>query len=463
MTRYTLTFLEDDYEHLRRSLSAHAGVENAAYILFRQSKTEREVRLLVREIIPTKAEHVLEATASHMKILSASFRSAMKRADELKCGFGFVHTHPEGYEKHSPQDDREEGTLFRTAYNRIHNDTPHVSLVFGMDGITAARVWREDGTIAPVERVRIIGRRFRFWFDKREPGDVREFFDRQVRAFGSDLQTLLKRLTIGVVGAGGTGSAVIEQLTRLGVGELIVSDGDVFQASNVNRLYGSHVSDQGTAKVKIAQRTVSEIGLDTEITIIPRPITFRSAFGAFRDCDIIFGCTDEEWGRSLLTRAAIYYGIPIFDMGVKIDSANGTIRSIQGRVTPLMPGAPCLFCRGRITAERVGIESQRETDPELAAQRVRDGYAPELEEPAPAVIPFTTTVAASGISELLNRLTGFMGEVGKASELLHLFDTATIRRNSKASLPGCFCAPREFWMRGDTRPLLDTSWRSEQA
>jgi hypothetical protein len=461
MTRYTVTFLEDDYDQLRRALSTQEGMENAAYFLCRQSRTARETRLLVREIIPTKSEHVLEASSSHMKIASASFRSAMKRADELKCGFGFVHTHPQGFEKHSPQDDREEAPLFRTAYNRIHNDTPHVSLVFSEGGVSAARVWGEDGTIAPVERVRIIGRRCRFWFAHLNADSVPDFFDRQVRAFGADLQLLLGRLTIGVVGAGGTGSAVIEQLARLGVGELVLADGQAFDASNINRLYGSRAIDQDIPKVKIAERAVTDIGLGTRLTIIPRPITFRSAFAALRDCDFIFGCTDEEWGRSLLSRGAIYYGIPVFDVGVKIDSAEGTIRSIQGRVTPLMPGAPCLFCRGRITAERVGIESQRETNPELAAQRMRDGYAPELEEPAPAVIPFTTTVAASGVSELLNRLTGFMDEVGQGSELLHLFDTTAIRRNTKVSTPDCFCAPRNCWMRGDTRPLLDTSWRRE--
>jgi hypothetical protein len=461
MTRYTLTFLEDDYEQLRRALATRADVENAAYILCRQSKTAREIRLLVREIIPIKPEHLLEASSSHMKIASASFRAAMKRADEAKSSFGFVHTHPQGYETHSPQDDREEATLFRTAYNRIHNDATHVSLVFTGGDISAARVWCDDGTVAPIERVRIIGRRFRYWFADLDADPVPAFFDRQVRAFGSDLQSLLGRLTIGVIGAGGTGSAVIEQLTRLGVGELLVADGQTFDASNVNRLYGSRVIDQDIPKVKIAERAIADIGLGTKLTILSKPITFRSSFAAIRDCDIIFGCTDEEWGRSLLTRAAIYYGIPVFDVGVKIDSANGVIRSIQGRVTPLLPGAACLFCRGRITAERVGVESQRETNPELAAQRVRDGYAPELEDPAPSVIPFTTTVAASAVSELLNRLTGFMGEVARGSELLHLFDAASIRRNTKPSLPECFCAPRDYWMRGDTRPLLDTSWRSE--
>jgi hypothetical protein len=461
MRRYSLTFLQDDYARLQRILAANSGVENGAYLLCRQAYTQAETRLLVREVLAIDNEDLLEASAVHMKIASRSYRRAMKRADEERCGFVFVHTHPNSLEGHSGQDDLEETSLFRTAYVRIHNDVAHASLVFGDHGVSAARVWLSDGTTQPIERVRIIGKHFRFWFSTAQETPIPEFYDRQVRAFGPDLQKLLIRLKIGVVGVGGTGSAVLEELTRLGVGGLVIADGQTFEASNVNRLYGSRTIDQGLAKVKIGQRVVADIGLGTDLTIIDKPITYRSALAALRECDIIFGCTDEEWGRSLLTRVAIYYAIPVFDIGVKIDSKDGAIRSIQGRVTTLLPSAACLFCRGRITAERVGIESQRATSPLVAAERIREGYAPELEDPAPAVIPFTTAVAASAISELLHRLTGFMGEDRDSTEVLHLFDATSIRRNSKLPLNGCFCAPRESWMRGDTRPLLDSSWRTE--
>jgi tRNA A37 threonylcarbamoyladenosine dehydratase len=62
------------------------------------------------------------------------------------------------------------------------------------------------------------------------------FFDRQVRAFGTDVQKLLKRLRIGMVGVGGTGSAVAEQIIRLGVGSVLAADGEAFEASKVNRV-----------------------------------------------------------------------------------------------------------------------------------------------------------------------------------------------------------------------------------
>ena len=462
MTRYTLTFLEDDFERLRRSLNAAPAVENAAYLTCRVSRSASEVRLLVREVIPVQPDHILEASAAHMKIASISFRSAMKQADTGKCAFVFVHTHPQGHPEHSVQDDREEAPLFRTAYARIHNDAAvHASLILCDNKISGARVWLPDGTVQPIERVRIVGNRLRFWFSANDDLPIPEFFDRQVRAFGPELQPLLRRLRIGVIGAGGTGSAVIEQLTRLGIGFLLVSDGQTFDASNVNRVYGSRAIDDGLPKVKIIERLIADIGLGTQVRLLSRPITFRSVIEEFRTCDAIFGCTDDEWGRSILTRLAIYYAIPSFDMGVKIDSKDGIIRSINGRVTTLLPGAACLYCRNRITAEGVGFESLRATNPERAAQLEKEGYIPELGDPAPSVVPFTTTVASSAIGEFLHRLTGYMGHDRNSSEVLHLFDSTTVRRNSKLSQSECFCGDRAFWGRGDTRPFMDMTWRTE--
>jgi tRNA A37 threonylcarbamoyladenosine dehydratase len=183
-----------------------------------------------------------------------------------------------------------------------------------------------------------------------------EIFDRQVRAFGAEIQQLLATLHIGIVGNGGTGSAVGEQLIRLGAGRLSLFEGQTLDASNVTRVYGSRLTDVDRLKVKIIERLAKEIGFGTEVTLFPKHITNSETAKALRDCDVIFGCTDDEWGRSILSKLAIDYYIPVIDMGVKIDSNEGSIVSVQGRATTLAPGSACLFCRGRITAE--GVRAQ---------------------------------------------------------------------------------------------------------
>jgi molybdopterin/thiamine biosynthesis adenylyltransferase len=459
--QYSITFFEEDMSRLSAHLAENPAVERAAYLLCRPVKMPSEVRLLVREVLPLDGRDVLESSSHHMKIVPLSFIRAMKKADLAKSCFVFVHSHPDECAGHSWQDDNEERKLFSTAYVRIRTEGAHGSLIFRRSGVSAGRVWLPDGSFAPIERVRVIGKRFRFFFPDGHDEPIAEFFDRQVRAFGKDVQHLLKRLRVGVVGVGGVGSCVAEQLIRLGVGSLLIADGETFEASNVNRVYGTRVIDADIAKVKLTQRLAADIGLGTKIDMIPRPIRFESVLKDFRSCDVVFGCTDDELGRALLTRFAVYYGIPVFDMGVKIDSEEGSIRSIQGRVTTLMPGTACLNCRGRISSERVNAESIRAVNPEEAAALEEEGYIPELGDRAPAVVTFTTAVAASGVSEFLHRLTGFLGDERESSEVLHLFDDTRIRTNKVASRPECLCGDRKFWGRGDVRPFLDTTWRPE--
>src|SRR5205085_7460760 len=130
--------------------------------------------------------------------------------------------------------------------------------------------------------------------------------------------------------------------------------------------------------------------------------------------------------------------------GVLINSDNQKIRGVYGRVTTLMPGEACLFCRGRISAEAIRIEGLPQH--ERVAQ-AKEGYAPELDEPAPAVIPFTTAVASIAVSEFINRLTGFMGGARKSSEVLISFDENWIRTNRVAARENCACSDSSEWGR----------------
>jgi molybdopterin/thiamine biosynthesis adenylyltransferase len=408
-----------------------------------------------------KADEIEEASQRHMRIPSRSFLRAIKRAAETKQAFVFVHSHPADVPGHSAQDDREEVKLCRTVHIRAEAAPVHGSLVFCAPDRPVGRVWLPDGSIQPMGTVRVVGNRLRLFRQGRAVEPNLALFDRQVRAFGREIQSLLGVLRVGVVGAGGTGSAVCEQLARLGVGEILVADGQNLEASNVTRVYGSAVADQGRHKADIQADHLRRIGLGTEVRVFGRDVTYRSVLQEFRFCDVIFGCTDDEWGRALLNRLALYYHVPVFDMGVKIDSHDGRIRSVNGRVTTLMAGTPCLLCRGRISADRVRAESIAAVNPREVEHLRREGYAPELQDPAPAVVPFTTAMAASAVLELLHRLSGFMGSERKSSEVLHLFDQTRTRTNGGRIDPDCFCQSLQFWGRGDVEPFLDSTWRPE--
>src|SRR5207302_9875330 len=107
---------------------------------------------------------------------------------------------------------------------------------------------------------------------------------------------------VGIVGLGGTGSAVCEQLIRLGVAKLTVCDTQTFESTNINRVYGSRMPDDGMEKAAIAARQAATIGLHTDLRPLNGAITELSIAKELKHCDIIFGCTDDEWGRAVLTR-----------------------------------------------------------------------------------------------------------------------------------------------------------------
>ena len=458
---YSITFLEEDYRRLTDALFP-AAIERAAYLLCGLSTGQRETKLLVREVVPVRDEDIDSASAVHLSIPSRTFTRWFKHADEEKSCLVFVHSHPGGTTEFSPQDNREDPPFFKSAYTRIHReDAVHGSLVLAGPEAIAGRVWSRDGLMYPMSCIRIIGKRFRFIRDYDEIGPEAAFYDRQIRAFGQTFQPVLKRLKVGVVGAGGTGSNVVEQLIRLGVGDLTVIDGQSFEVSNVNRVYGSHATDENIHKTDIAKRNTNIIGLGTTLRAIKKPISFRSSIEALKDCDVVFGCTDDQWGRSLLGSFSLAYLTPVIDMGVAIDSDNGAVDRIEGRVTALLPGTACLYCRRRISPNGVRDDAISQTDPEQAALLRQEGYLVGLDERAPSVVPFTTGIASLAVSELLHRLTGFMGPGRETSEVIYRIDWNRIRTNNTPTDPNCACADRGKWATGDTRPFLGVLWRQE--
>jgi len=452
--RFTLTILEEDYLLLRQTLLAQAPKEGAGYILCCESRTEGEVRLLATQLRFVAPEDYLVREPDRLSIRSQSYASVAKLARDEGMGVIFVHSHPSWAGTPSFADNVEEPQLADFLASRIPDKYPGC-MILGNSPEASARVWVNGGW-AQVDRIRILGDRFRFLDTISGETVTPPFFDRQVRAFGPELQQLLGRLHVGIVGAGGTGSAVAEMLARLGLGEISIFDHDDLELTNVTRVFGSRVQDVGVNKALIGQRNIQDVGLGTKVHAYQGSICQESIARRLRDCDLVFGCTDVESPRAILVALALRYFIPVIDMGVKISSDEGTISSIDGRVTTLLAGLACLFCRGRISPKRITEESM----PEGERQKLlREGYVEELDTRDPAVITFTSAVAAYAVTHMLQRLTGAITE-SVYSEVFLLFHLEKVLRPTDP-VHECFCKMRSIWGRGDTRPFLGLVWPEE--
>ena len=310
--------------------------------------------------------------------------------------------------------------------------------------------------------IRVIGSQIHIR-DDNEAVPIRAFAESTQQIFGSRTMAILSRLTVGVVGCSGTGSPIIEMLTRLGVGRLILVDEDRIEERNLNRIYGTTADDAGRSKVDVLRDHVERIGLGTVVDAIPTMLSDPRAISAIAQCDAVFGCMDSIDGRNLLNRLATFYLVAYLDVGVRLEpNGEGGLDQVCGSVNYLIPGGSSLLSRGLYTAEQLAAVATRAADPDGYAALVREGYLAGVDEPRPAVISINTMVASLAINELLARLHPFRDEDNDQ------FAKVTITLSQMRLMvddpegPPCPALVR-FAGRGDAKPMLGMPQLSMEA
>jgi len=137
-----------------------------------------------------------------------------------------IHSHPGGGEAFSWWDDTADRTLFASIYGWIENEQPHASAIMLPDRRIVGRTVRPEGTFEPLSMVAIAGDDLHFWRPRESTPAVPKFARRHAQAFGAGTTAQLRELAVAVIGCSGTGSPVVEQLARLGVGKLVLVDPD---------------------------------------------------------------------------------------------------------------------------------------------------------------------------------------------------------------------------------------------
>ena len=92
-----------------------------------------------------------------------------------------------------------------------------------------------------------------------------ERFARHMAFFGADGQRRISASRVAIVGLGGLGSHLAQQLAYLGVGSYVLIDADTVATSNLNRLIGATAADTGSGKVDLAARMISGIQPGAEV------------------------------------------------------------------------------------------------------------------------------------------------------------------------------------------------------
>lgn len=468
MTTFSATFQPHHLDQLRAHLLREDGCEHAAYVLFNEASIAFEPwdrqahrKSISAEVIPVADEHVLESTPNVISWGTAAHMAALKRADANNQRVAIVHNHGAGYPFFSPQDDDNEPHLSQMAINRNGPGTPLLSFILTADGVLAGRVWLSPKYKEPLRMIRVIGDRFEFHYPGRGAGHTRTAFHRQALAFGKTLNQDLGQLRVGVVGCGGTGSALAMLLPRLGIGNVLLIDNDIVDATNLNRLHGARQADADAMrpKVEVVARAITELGLGTRVVTREAWVGDPECRDALRACDIIFGCTDDNDGRMFLNRLALFYLIPVIDLGLAIQVGDGEppeLKALDGRVTVLLPGNTCLSCRCVTDPVIAAEEAMRREHPAEYEKRKAEAYVFGEGNRSPVVVTFTTELASMAVNEVLNRINGFRTTPMK--NLVRKFHLMEDFKPGAKPRPGCaLCDGAGYWGRGDVEPFLDRS------
>jgi molybdopterin/thiamine biosynthesis adenylyltransferase len=405
----TLVFVDTDLKTLRGHLLRNVGGngdEEAAIVLTGFSRLANELRLLVREVVPVPPEALLRQGPAGLEVDPAFFMRYLKRCRAEQLSFLLAHSHPfsTGRVAFSGIDDGGELELMPKCFARaVHG--PHGAIVVGQASM-AARIWESAKTgPTPIDTLRVIGGALQeIALTARRDAPI-EFdslmFDRQIRAIGPESMARLCRLTVAIVGLGGTGSQIFQQLLRSGVGRILVIDPDRVGPESVARVAGAVPDDvtHGVLKTAVMAREARRFSSGVEVIELSESVYAREVALRLREADVIFGATDTMVSRVVLTRLAAQYCIPVIDTGIDIQfDGHGAVRRIGGRVTVLYPDGPCLDCLAVIDHDTLHRE--------LHGDALPRGYAGGEPIPAASVVSHNALVASAAVSVLVRLVVG---------------------------------------------------------
>jgi molybdopterin/thiamine biosynthesis adenylyltransferase len=141
-------------------------------------------------------------------------------------------------------------------------------------------------------------------------------YARNAACFGLEGQRLLHAARVVVVGCGGLGGHIVENLARLGFGTVVAVDPDVFDESNLNRQLLSTIAGLGKAKVEAAAERVAAINPVVRLVPVRKRLCAENADEILKGADAVADGLDSIQGRLEAADACSRLGLHFVHAGV---------------------------------------------------------------------------------------------------------------------------------------------------
>ncbi len=146
-------------------------------------------------------------------------------------------------------------------------------------------------------------------------------------------QLVMSASRVAVVGAGGLGGQVLLQLARVGIGQLVVIDHDVFDETNLNRQVLCVDKTLGKSKAEEAVLAVGSINPGVEVMPYKVKLDSSNASEILAGSDVVVDALDNVPDRFVLENTAKKLAIPL---------VHGALAGFEGRVMTIFPNDPGL-------------------------------------------------------------------------------------------------------------------------
>ena len=170
----------------------------------------------------------------------------------------------------------------------------------------------------------------------------------QLTQVGEKGQSQLLRSKALIVGMGGLGSPVSLYLAAAGIGELVLTDYDQVDASNLQRQIAHSNESIGQLKASSARETLLRLNPETKVSALDYELNGDELIAQAKKADIVVDCSDNYPTRFELNRISILTGTPL---------VSGAAIRWEGQVSTFDPRkthSPCYQC----LYPTVGLEAE---------------------------------------------------------------------------------------------------------
>ena len=361
-----------------------------------------------------------EQSISSLRLKRAFIYDKLVKLQQSGCGDTLidVHTHPFCNDSvaFSAVDDHDEDTFHRWLTATL--DGFHYASIVLSQTDYAARTWEIDGENSVYCTARIKTQtageswpcaEIKCYQDvAMESFKIQSgFLARSALALGLDtMRKVMNDQTIGIIGVGGLGSVIAENLIHSGFHAIHLIDPDRVEVTNLNRIVGAYYCDAATnrLKVEVVQEHLQRINPDAMVYAHAIGVEEEAALPVLMQCDWLIVATDNHFSRYQAQNIAIQLGAPLISAGVNITVEGQNITDMSGEVITARNGdGLCLNCLGRINPTAVAAHENRGEF--IGDELVRRGYVSGREVKEPAVKTLNAILGAMTVEVLLNQYT----------------------------------------------------------